>query len=73
MGIVVSSKVGNAVVRNLVRRRLRHALRAVLPVPPAAAPAGVDLLVICRPEAAGADFAELNTSLIKALGRSGLT
>ncbi len=73
MGIVVSSKVGNAVVRNLVRRRLRHALRAVLPVPPAAAPAGVDLLVICRPEAAGADFAELNASLIKALGRSGLT
>ena len=65
MGIVVSKKVGNAVVRNRVRRRIRELLRR-MHLPPS------DLMVIARPEAAGADYHELSRDLMRALDRSGL-
>jgi ribonuclease P protein component len=65
VGIVVSKKVGNAVVRNRVRRRLREILRRMhLPAS--------DLMVIARPEAADADFHELARDLMRALDKSGL-
>ena len=72
VGIVVSRKVGNAVVRNRVRRRLREALREFVRQrgPRGAGPAGVDLLVIARPQAALADFGQLRSALVKALERS---
>jgi ribonuclease P protein component len=72
VGIVVSRKVGNAVVRNRVRRRLREALRALVAERPRRedAPAGVDLLVVARPEAAGADYHQLRAALARALERS---
>ena len=70
MGIVVSSKVGNAVTRNRVRRRLREALRALAHSDPRWPTAGRDVLVITRPEAADASFAKLRDSLIRALERS---
>src|SRR5690625_1704672 len=71
VGIVVSSKVGNAVTRNRVRRRLREALRA-LAREDARWPAGrgADLLVITRPEAADASYAQLKGSLERALLRA---
>ncbi len=74
MGIVVSKKVGKAVVRNRVRRRLREALRAILAqgVSPAAQFHGVasfDLVVIARPEAADASFQQLSAALRRALER----
>ena len=47
-GFVVSKAVGNAVVRNRVRRRLREGIRS-LPVEP-----GWDIVVIARPKAAAA-------------------
>lgn len=74
VGIVVSRKVGNAVVRNRVRRRLREALRALVRErgPREGGPAGVDLLIIARPEAATADYGTLRASLDKALRRSEL-
>lgn len=77
VGIVVSRKVGKAVVRNRVRRRLREALRSLLRdgVSPRARFGGVpsfDLLVIVRPEAATADYATLRAALERALERGGL-
>ncbi len=69
---MVSRKVGNAVVRNRVRRRLREALREIVRSrgPRSGGPAGVDLIVVARPEAAGADYGQLRDALRKALERS---
>lgn len=78
VGIVTSRKVGKAVVRNRVRRRLREALRAELTRRPLAdealhgGAASFDLIVIARPEAAEAGFAELARSLTRALEKAKL-
>lgn len=71
VGFVVSRKVGNAVTRNRVRRRLREALRALLRegVLPGERPS-YDLLVITRPSAAEADYHVLDASLRRALERA---
>ena len=71
VGIVVSRKVGNAVIRNRVRRRLREALRSILRSRERRQePRGSDLIVIARPEAATADYAALERALARALERS---
>ena len=71
VGIVVSSKVGNAVTRNRVRRRLREALRVIAREDSHwPADRGADLLVITRPDAAGASYAQLKDSLQRALVRA---
>jgi ribonuclease P protein component len=69
VGITVSSRVGKAVVRNTVRRRLREALRKRLD---RLAP-GTDVLVIARPAAARAKWGELNAALDIILARAGAT
>ena len=54
VGLVVSSKVGGAVLRNRVKRRLREALRHELHrLPP------VDVVLVARPAAAAATVDEL--------------
>ncbi|WP_460170380.1 ribonuclease P protein component [Thermus sp. FJN-A] len=65
VGIVVSRKVGKAVVRNRIKRRLREILRR-LHLPKA------HLLVVVSPEAREAPYAELFQDLIRALKKSGL-
>ena len=65
VGIVVSKKVGKAVVRNKVKRRLREILRR-LHLPKA------QLLLVASPEAREADFAELFQDVVRALKKSGL-
>jgi ribonuclease P protein component len=62
-GFVVSRAVGGAVVRNTVRRRLRHLVRARL----AELPAGAVIVVRALPPAAGASSARLGADLSAAL------
>jgi len=59
VGFVVSKGVGNAVVRNRTKRRLRAAVATEL----AGIPQGVDVVVRAQPVAAQATFAELSESL----------
>ena len=68
VGITVSSRVGNAVVRNRVRRRVREALRPRL----ADLIGANDLLVIARPASARASWAELNQAVEAVLKRAGV-
>ena len=59
VGFVVSKAVGNAVVRNKVRRRLRSVLRGYLPT----LPGGSLLVVRAHPQAAAARQADLAAEL----------
>ncbi len=62
VGFTVSKKVGNAVVRNFVKRRLRDIARRHKN-----AWQGRDLIVIARPEAAGKDLQALEIDVLAAL------
>ena len=65
VGFVVSRAVGSAVVRNLVKRRLRELMRERL----ARLPGGCLLVVRAHPAAAGASQANLAADLDLALER----
>jgi ribonuclease P protein component len=65
-GFVVSKAVGGAVIRNLVKRRLRHLMRARI----GALPAGAMLVVRALPAAAGRTYTELGADLDGALARA---
>ncbi len=60
LGLTVTKKVGNAVERNRIRRRLRAAARAVLPQ---AGKDGFDYVVVARRASLTADFPELTGGL----------
>lgn len=61
IGFTVSSKVGNAVVRNQVRRRLRELARRRL----SRWPVGLEVVLIARPSASQASLADFG----RAFGR----
>ena len=63
VGFTVSRRVGNAVCRNRVRRRLREVVRLHQDCLVAA----VDYVVIAQPNAALADFATLEAELTRLL------
>ena len=68
-GFSVSKRVGNAVVRNRVKRKLKEAARVELltRVEP-----GWDFVVIARKDAADADYHRLNRSLQRLFRRAKL-
>ncbi len=66
VGFVVSKAVGNAVVRNRVKRRLRHAAGARISL----LPAGALLVVRAQPASASASYEELSADLDRCLDRS---
>ena len=70
LGFTVTRKVGNAVVRNRARRRLKEAARRVLAERPAA---GVDLVLIGREATIRRDFKALQADLRRALAQTGVT
>jgi ribonuclease P protein component len=65
VGFVVSKAVGNAVVRNRVKRRLRHLAATHLDE----LPAGASLVVRAQPAAAAMSSAELDVALSRCLQR----
>lgn len=69
VGLVVSRAVGPAVVRNLVKRRLRHLLRERLCPLPGLLPSSGVLVVRALPSASGASYASLGAELDRHLGR----
>lgn len=69
IGFTVSRKVGNAVVRNRARRRLRAAADALLRESP---PHGWDLVLVGRAATPARPFALLCEDLARALAASGV-
>ena len=68
LGLTVSAKLGHAVERNRMRRRLREVYRLheaeLLP--------GYDIVIVARSRAMEADFAELTRAFLTLAGRTGL-
>ena len=68
IGFSVNKRVGTAVTRNRVKRRLREAIRKRL----WKAQPGWDMIVIARPEAADAEYTKLASELYDLLTRARL-
>jgi ribonuclease P protein component len=66
VGITVSKKVGNAVIRNRMKRRFRVLAREMLPE---SGIAGADHVLIGRAGGVERPYAELKADFAKALGR----
>lgn len=66
VGYTVTKKIGNAVVRNRIKRRFRALAREILPV---SGVAGADHVLIGRPDGMNRDFAQLKADLTKALAK----
>jgi ribonuclease P protein component len=67
-GLATGRKLGTAVVRNRVRRRIREALRAMAP----SFQPGWDVLIIARPALIEADHQTLVGALRRLLQRGGV-
>ena len=65
-GFVTSKRLGNAVIRNRTRRRLREVIR-VLPIA-----TSWDIVISTKRAAAEADFPQLRTAVVQLLQRAGL-
>ena len=67
LGLSVSRRVGNAVTRNTVRRRLREVFHSALPE----IPGDLDLVVSARPAAAEATARELSEEFVRSVRKLG--
>lgn len=63
LGLSVSKRVGNAVVRNTVRRRLKEVFYAAKPD----ISSDLDLVISARPASVNASFGELKEEFARAL------
>ena len=68
IGFTVSTKLGKAVVRNRVRRRLREIYR----LHEAEMRPGTDLVVVARARAVDAEYARLERAFLGACGKLGV-
>ncbi len=68
LGLTVGAKLGCAVVRNRVRRRLRECYRALLPQ----LNVGYDVVIVARGRAVQADYQRLSRELAAAFEALGL-
>ncbi len=66
IGITVTKKIGNAVIRNRMKRRFRALAREVLPEHGIA---GADHVLVGRAGGVERDFAQLKAELVKALAK----
>ena len=67
-GFVTSKQLGNAVVRNMIRRRLREIVRRAHP----RLASGYDMALIARAPVVGQPFAAVDRALIALLRQAGL-
>jgi len=65
LGYTVSAKLGHAVVRNRVRRRLREVVR----LNSGSLKTGWDIIVVARSRAVGSDWEKLNKAFMDACGK----
>lgn len=68
LGVTVSTKLGHAVVRNRVRRRLREIFR----LNQDKLTQGYDMIVVARTRAVHAEYRELDRAFLRTCGKLGL-
>ena len=68
LGYTVSTKLGHAVRRNRVRRRLREIYRLNAP----ALQQGFDIVIVARGRCLEAEYADMERAFLKACGKLGL-
>jgi len=67
IGFSVSKRVGSAVMRNFIKRRLREAIRPYVNE----LTKGMDYVIIARQSIVESDFSEIQKDLLKVLRKSG--
>jgi ribonuclease P protein component len=68
LGITVSAKLGGAVVRNRVKRRIKEAYR----LSEERFAKGHDIVIVARGRAVGAGFSSLGNELLRLCGKLGI-
>lgn len=68
LGVTVSKKVGKAVVRNRVRRRIKESYREI----ESRISASYDFVVVARGKAAECDYKKIRSALIYLMRKAGL-
>lgn len=69
VGYTVSAKLGNAVARNRVRRRLREIYRLNLP----SLKVGYDIVIVARSRCVRGDYHRMEAAFLSACAQLGLT